>query len=282
MRLPAALCRGPARRTGVPGAARRAPAHERMLQHELRHALARDQFHLVYQPICSVEDGATRSFEALLRWEHPSLGSIEPQRFIGLAEDSGLILDIGDWVFRAAADECLRLRRGSASEVRVGVNVTQMQLASRPTTQLWVRYLHDIGLPCEAMTLEITERTVSRWPERVADHLAQLADSGLRISIDDFGTGYSNLAMLAQLRPHSLKLDASLVQGLAACERSRTIAHAVVSMAHRLHMQVVAEGIELPAQAHISRELGCDLGQGWWYSRPLSPAQLPRRLAAAA
>lgn len=132
------------------------------------------------------------------------------------------------------------------------------------------------------MILEITERTMSRWPERVAGHLAQLADCGLRIAIDDFGTGYSNLAMLAQLRPHSLKLDASLVRGLAGSERSRTIAHAVVSMAHRLRMQVVAEGVEVPAQARISRELGCDLGQGWRYSRPLSSAQLLGRVAAAA
>ncbi len=282
MRGPAAPGRGPARRPGIPGAARRGAAHARVLQHELRHALASGQFHLVYQPICSVEDGRTRSFEALLRWEHPILGSIEPQRFIGLAERSGLILDIGDWVFRAAAAECLRLRRSSGREVRIAVNVTQLQLASRPTTQLWVRHLQDIGLPCEAMTLEITERTMSQWPELVAGHLAQLAASGLRISIDDFGTGYSNLAMLAQLHPHSLKLDASLVRGLGACERSRTIAHAVVSMAHRLHMQVVAEGVEVPAQARISRELGCDLGQGWWYSRPLSPGQLLHSLAAAA
>ena len=252
-----------------------APAHPTAgIAAELARASQRGQFRLVYQPICSMREPAPPAFEALLRWDHPWLGSVAPDDFIGLAEHNGLILDIGDWVFRSAAEECLRLRRATDLPVRVAVNVSALQLASRAAMQLWLRHLHGIGLPADALTLEITERVMSRRPEAMCEHLAELRAAGLRISLDDFGTGYSNLAMLGQAPIDTLKLDRSLTRCLADSQRHRTIARSIVELAHQLRIQVVAEGVENPAQAWISSEMGCDFAQGFWYGRPVPASQL--------
>ena len=262
-------------------AARRGRAAQRQLLDELRHAAHRGQLQLAYQPIHAMRGAAPHDFEALLRWRHPLLGEVAPERFIALAEHSGLILELGDWVFQAAAAECARLRAASGRAVRVGVNVSPLQLASRATVQLWLRHLQDIGLPADALTVEITERVMLRHPETVAGQLRLLAEAGVRIALDDFGTGYSNLAMLGQLPVHALKLDRSLTQGLVGSERHRTIARSIVGMAHGLRMEVVAEGVEQTEQAAITQELGCDFVQGYWYGRPLSPAQAEQWLRAS-
>ncbi len=262
-------------------ALRPARGAQRQLLDELRHAAHRGQLRLAYQPIHSLRGTDTPGFEALLRWNHPRFGEVAPERFIPLAEHSGLILEIGDWVLRSAAAECKRLRACSGRAVRVGVNVSPLQLGSRATMQLWLHYLQDLGLPADALTVEITEQVMLRHPEAVAGQLRLLADAGVRIALDDFGVGYSNLAMLGQLPVHALKLDRSLTQGLVASERHRTIAGSIVGMAHRLRMQVVAEGVEQTTQAAITHELGCDFGQGWWYGRPLSAAQARQWLHAA-
>ncbi len=264
---------------------RRAPrparGGQRQLVDELRHAAHRGQLRLAYQPIHSLRGAGAPDFEALLRWHHPLLGEVAPERFIALAEHSGLILEIGDWVLRTAAADCRRLRACSGRAVRVGVNVSPLQLGSRATMQLWLQHLRELELPADALTVEITERVMLRHPEAVAGQLRLLADAGVRIALDDFGVGYSKLAMLGQLPVHALKLDRSLTQALVASERHRTIAGSMVGMAHRLRMQVVAEGVEQTTQAAITQELGCDFAQGWWYGRPLSAAQTEQWLRAA-
>ncbi len=255
---------------------------QRGFEGELGRALQRGQFRLVYQPILRMPDGGPPQFEALLRWQHPRLGAVAPDSFIALAEDNGQILHIGDWVFRTAADECLRLRRASGQPVRIAVNVSPLQLASRSTLQLWVQYLQGIGLPAHALTLEITERVMTQRPDQVARHLRLLGDAGFRLALDDFGSGYSNLAMLGQFQLDTLKLDRSLTRCLAHSERHRTITTSIVEMAHQLRMKVVAEGVEGPAEATITSDLGCDYAQGYWYGMPLSSAQVAQRLADAA
>ncbi|WP_297908205.1 EAL domain-containing protein [Thiomonas sp.] len=251
------------------------------LMDELRLALRRGQLRLAYQPIHRMRGADPSSFEALLRWRHPVLGDVAPEHFIDLAERSGLILEIGDWAFRAAAAECRRLRATSGRAVHVAINVSPLQLSSRTTVQLWLRHLQDIDLPPDAISVEITERVMVRHPEAAAGQLRLLADAGVRIALDDFGVGYSNLAMLGQLPVHALKFDRSLTQALVDSERHRTIACSVVDMAHRLRMQVVAEGIERTAQAALTHEMGFDFGQGYWYGRPLSAAQAEQWLRAA-
>ncbi len=274
---PVAASSAPPRRRAL----RPARGTQRQLLDELRHAAHRGQLRLAYQPIQSLRGTGAPDFEALLRWNHPLFGEIAPERFIALAEQSGLILDIGDWVFRTAAAECMRLRACSGRDVRIGVNVSPLQLGSRATMQLWLQHLRDLQLPADALTVEITERVMLRHPEAVAGQLRLLADAGVRIALDDFGVGYSNLAMLGQLPVHALKLDRSLIQALVASERHRTIAGSIVGMAHRLRMQVVAEGVEQTTQAAITHELGCDFAQGWWYGRPLSAARTEQWLRAS-
>ena len=264
------------------GARARAPAPApRGYEAELAGACRRGEFGLVYQPICSMRDAAAPAFEALLRWQHPVLGAVAPELFIATAERNGLILDIGDWVFRAAADECRRLRRATGLPVRIAVNVSALQLASRAALRLWLQHLDDIGLPAEALTLEITERVMSERPQDMFEHLRQLSEAGFGISLDDFGTGYSNLAMLGHAPLDLLKLDGSLTRCLPDSPRHRAIARAVVALAHQLGIQVVAEGVEQPAQARASSELGCDFAQGYWYGRPMSAAQVERQLSQA-
>lgn len=247
-------------------------------QAELGLARQREQFSLVYQPICGMRDATPPAFEALLRWQHPVLGAVAPESFIALAEHSGLILDIGDWVFRTAADDCLRLRRTTGQPVRIAINVSALQLASRPAMRLWLHHLHDIGLPADALTLEITERVMSQRPQDMSEHLHELSAAGLCIALDDFGTGYSNLAMLGHAPLDVLKLDGSLIRCLADSPRHRAIARSMVDLAHQLGIQVVAEGVEQAAQAWISSEMGCDFAQGFWYGRPLALAQVERQL----
>ncbi len=251
------------------------------LMEELRLALRRGQLRLAYQPIHRMRGADSSSFEALLRWRHPVLGDVAPEHFIDLAEQDGLILELGDWAFRAAAAECRRLRSVSGRSVHVAINVSALQLSSRPGMQIWLRHLQDIDLPADALSVEITERVMVRHPEAVAGQLRLLADAGVRIALDDFGVGYSNLALLGQLPVHALKFDRSLTQALVDSERHRTIASSIVDMAHRLRMQVVAEGVEQTAQAAITHELGFDFAQGYWYGRPLSAAQAEQWLRAA-
>ncbi len=259
-----------------------APALRSAVECELGRALQRGQFRLVYQPILRLGGGGPPLFEALLRWEHPRLGAVSPESFIAMAEENGQILYIGDWVFRTAAAECLRLRRLTGQALRLSVNVSPLQLASRASLQLWIQHLQDIGLPAQALTLEITERVMSQQPRRVAEHLQLLAEAGFRIALDDFGSGYSNLAMLGQFQLDGLKLDRSLTRCLARSQRHRTITSSIVELAHQLQMQVVAEGVEEADDASITRALGCDFGQGYWFARPLSAQQVEQRLAAAA
>ncbi len=265
--------------------ARSAPAlaqapQPRDLEQELGCALARSQFRLVYQPIRGMRAAVAPAFEALLRWDHPVFGAVAPDRFIPLAERNGMILDIGDWVFRGAADACRRLRAECGQAVRVAVNVSALQLASRPVTRLWQSYLEQIGLPPDALTLEITEHVMSQQPELMLQHVAELGRAGFRFALDDFGTGYANLALLAQIPADCLKLDRSLTRRLPDSSRHRTIADSVIRLAHDLSMQVVAEGVESPAEAWITSEMGCDFAQGYWFGKPASAEHVARHLAA--
>lgn len=260
------------------------------LSSELRPAVERDEFVLEYQPLVQLEDGGLRGVEALVRWQHPQFGLLTPNRFIGLAEEDGSIVQLGRWVLRTA---CLQARRWQLEHpgvppVYVSVNVAVRQVWDSDLVADVAQILQETQLPPEMLQLELTESAVMGSAGRPLQALQALSDMGVRIAIDDFGTGYSNLAYLSRLPVSVLKLDGSFVRGFQgdgaggapADPADAVIVEAMVQLAHRLGLTVTAECVETAEQADRLRRIGCDTGQGWLYSRPVRPERISQLLAA--
>jgi diguanylate cyclase (GGDEF)-like protein/PAS domain S-box-containing protein len=252
------------------------------LASELREALRLQQFSLVYQPILSLRDPAAppRRAEALLRWRHPQLGDVSPAQFIPIAETSGLIVDIGDWVFREAAAQALAWRAGGHEDFQISINKSPVQFLSERSHRLqpdWFSHLRGLGLGGDALAVEITEGLLLERDEAVAERLRALRDAGLAISLDDFGTGYSSLSYLQHHEIDTVKIDRSFVAGLEGGGKALALCRAIVTMAHELGMEVVAEGVETEAQMVALREMGCDWGQGWWFGRGVPAAEFEEK-----
>lgn len=241
-------------------------------------ALERGEFYLDYQPLTSLRDGSLLGVEALVRWRHPELGVLRPGSFIGLAEETGLIVPLGAWVLAEACREAERWPARGGRTPFVSVNLAVRQVHRPGLVQEVHRLLERTGLPPERLQLEITESTMMSTTEEPVRALRGLADLGVRIAIDDFGTGYSNLAYLRDLPVTELKVAGEFVAGLrapAADPGSRTderILASLVSLAHALDLTVTAEGVETAGQAERLRAIGCDAGQGWHFGRP-APAE---------
>jgi len=249
---------------------------------ELREALRLQQLSLVYQPILSLrEPGAPpRKAEALLRWKHPQLGDVSPAQFIPIAEATGLIVDIGDWVFREAAAQALAWRTAGHEGFQISINKSPVQfLGERSHREQpdWAKYLRDMGLNGDALAVEITEGLLLERDAAVAERLRDLRAAGMTISLDDFGTGYSSLSYLQHHEIDTVKIDRSFVAGLESGGKSLALCRAIVTMSHELGMEVVAEGVETEAQAQMLRDMGCDWGQGWWFGRGVSAAEFEER-----
>jgi diguanylate cyclase (GGDEF)-like protein/PAS domain S-box-containing protein len=249
---------------------------------ELRDALQLAQFSLVYQPILSLQEpqAPPRKAEALLRWTHPRLGEVSPAQFIPIAETSGLIVDIGDWVFREAAAQVQAWRAAGHAGFQVSINKSPVQFLSERSHRLqpdWISHLRDLGLGGDALAVEITEGLLLERDEAVAERLRALREAGLSISLDDFGTGYSSLSYLQHHEIDTVKIDRSFVAGLEGGGKALALCRAIVTMAHELGMEVVAEGVETEAQAHVLRDMGCDWGQGWWFGKGVPAAEFERR-----
>ena len=260
-------------------------AERAQLDEELRRALARDEFTLVFQPQVGARDGAVVAAEALLRWQHPQDGPRLPATFIARAEESGMIVEIGDWVVARVAETLARWGAMGIGQ-RLAVNISQRELDHA----LFFRRLHEAmrraGAPANLLELEITESLAMKCSREVIDALALLRADGATIAIDDFGTGYSNLARLRELPIDRIKLDRSVIEHIAARAEARTIAHAVISLVHGLGCEAVAEGIESDAQANVLRVIGCDVLQGYAVAPPMDEPTLltwtrgqPQRLA---
>lgn len=248
---------------------------------ELREALPQRQFSLVYQPILSLRDpkAPPRKAEALLRWTHPKLGDVSPAQFIPLAETSGLIVDIGDWVFREAAAQARAWREAGYAGFQIGINKSPVQFLSERSHRLqpdWVQHLGELGLSGDALAVEITEGLLLERDEAVAERLRALRAAGMSISLDDFGTGYSSLSYLQHHDIDTVKIDRSFVAGLEAGGKALALCRAIVTMAHELGMAVVAEGIETEAQMLALQAMGCDWGQGWWFGKGVSAGEFER------
>jgi diguanylate cyclase (GGDEF)-like protein len=253
---------------------------------ELREALRLQQFSLVYQPILSLRDPAAppRKAEALLRWHHPQLGDVSPAQFIPIAETTGLIVDIGDWVFRTAAAQAQAWRAAGHAGFQISINKSPVQFLSERSHRMqpdWITHLRGMGMRGDALAVEITEGLLLERDAAVADRLRALREAGLTISLDDFGTGYSSLSYLQHHEIDTVKIDRSFVAGLENGGKALALCRAIVTMAHELGMEVVAEGVETEAQMLALREMGCDWGQGWWFGRGVPAREFEARWLGA-
>ena len=252
------------------------------LASDLRLALPGEQFHLVYQPIVALAGGPVRKAEALLRWQHPVRGAVSPAEFIPVAESSGLIVEIGDWVFGTAARQVRDWRRTLDPSFQVSVNKSPAQFhhlqRARPR---WLDELAAHRLPGQSLMVEITEGLLIDNHAGVAELLLALRQAGVAVALDDFGTGYSSLSYLQKFEIDCIKIDQSFVRHLAPGARELALCKAMVVMAHQLGMQVVAEGVETAQQRDLLRDAGCDFAQGYLFSRPLPPEAFEAWLRAA-
>ncbi|NTV11888.1 MAG: EAL domain-containing protein, partial [Zoogloea sp.] len=250
------------------------------INNDLWFALARNQFELYYQPILELASGRIVKAEALLRWRHPERGMISPAEFIPLAEENGLITDIGDWVFRQAALAARRWRDLGQRDIKVSVNKSPRQFQAGNTQEAWPEFLNEIGLSAECLVIEITEGLLLENRPEVAEKLLAFRDAGIEIALDDFGTGYSAMSYLKKFHIDYLKIDQSFVRDMGHDPADRAIAEAIIVMAHKLGLKVIAEGVETIAQRDLLTTAGCDYGQGYLFARPLPAAEFEALLTA--
>ena len=239
---------------------------------DLRRGLTQEEFRNVYQPIVNPLDGAVIGFEALVRWEHPQRGTVPPGDFIPIAEETGLIIQLGESVLHRACCDAVSWDARHGNELRVSVNVSPKQLAHRSLVPTVRKTLAETGLPAHRLSLEITETALIDDADGALEKLVELKELGVHLELDDFGTGYSSLTFARTFPIDALKIDRSFIEGLAHNDEDQAIVSAVVSMARALGLGVVAEGVETQEQATQLRLMGCGLAQGFLFSRPLSPS----------
>jgi diguanylate cyclase (GGDEF)-like protein len=259
-----------------------APWHQ-ATEHELRDAIGLGQLRLVYQPIVALASGEVVGVEALVRWHHPSRGLLGPVDFIPLAEESGLIEDLGRWVLQEACVQATGWQSlgGADRPLLLSVNVSVQQFRDEGWAAEVAGVLAATGMPGSRLVLEITESTLMDDSEVSGMRLQELRDLGVRLAVDDFGTGYSSLAYLRRMPVDFLKIDKSFVDGVTGDAHESALARAVVKLAATLGLAAVAEGIERPEQAEILSTLGCRYGQGLWLGPPMPPGELEKRLREA-
>ena len=245
------------------------PSERHMLHRELLHAIERGQLELLYQPVYDVLSGTIASVEALVRWRHPTLGMIVPDRFIPLAEESGLIAGIGEWVIARVCEQIRQWVDAGLTDVRVSLNVSARQLDRLALHRFIGDAIRSNGIDPSTLEVEVTETSILRDVYGVTLLLRELRDMGLRVAIDDFGAGYTSLAFLRDLPVDNLKIDRSFVRDVATGNFDGAVVRAVVGLARSLGLRTIAEGVEDRAQMDVLRELRCDAVQGFLFSRPL-------------
>ena len=247
-----------------------ATRQRRGLERDLRYALRRNEFFLVFQPIFALDNNHIAGCETLLRWRHPTLGVRRPAEFLHITEETGLINEIGHWVFLDACKAAVAWPK----DIRVAVNVSAKQLRQTSILSSVVKALTASALQPNRLEIEITETAVIEESEQVLSNLRALRDLGVRIALDDFGTGYSSLTYLRRLSPDSIKIDGLFVREMATNAESASIVKSLIALSHDLGINVVAEGIETAEQLHFLRRHNCEEGQGYFLSMPKLPNEI--------
>ena len=240
-----------------------------LLLGDLHIALKQNQFQMYYQPIVDLKSGDVNKAEALIRWNHPSLGLISPNDFISLAEESGLIVEIGDWVFKEATNQAKEWKEQYSADFKISINKSPVQFKKTNNLDTWMEYLTKIALSGENIVIEITESLLVENDHHVVQKLLKFRDEGIEVAIDDFGTGYSSLSYLKKFDIDYIKIDKSFVDNLATSSQDTVLCEAMIAMAHKLGIKVIAEGIEDKTQKEILQSMDCDYGQGYFYAKPL-------------
>ncbi|WP_260295319.1 putative bifunctional diguanylate cyclase/phosphodiesterase [Sedimenticola hydrogenitrophicus] len=252
-----------------------ASAYDRItLEGSLRRAIEQDELMVYYQPQKSLATDRYVGLEALVRWQHPEQGTLPPARFLPVAEASGLIVPLGNWVLKSACRQMVEWQRIGLPIDTVSVNLAGKQIRRDDLVESIANVLDETGCRPEWLELEVTEGFIMSEIHASIDALRQLRDMGIKLAIDDFGTGYSSLSYLKKLPIHRLKIDRSFVQDLADDNDDVAIVKAIVSLGHSLQLEIIAEGVETPYQENFLRQLGCEMGQGYLYSQPLPSAQV--------
>ncbi|GBL44793.1 diguanylate cyclase/phosphodiesterase [Sulfuriferula multivorans] len=258
-----------------------AAAERLLLESSLRQAIDRNQLLLHYQPLVNIADGRIVATEALVRWNHPELGLISPARFIPIAEDSGVIIPLGDWVLRRACYQLKQWREQGIPLQRMVVNLSPRQFRQKHLVQTFTQVLKETGVDPHWLGLEVTESVIMENPEEAIGILCELKALGIELSLDDFGTGYSSLSYLKRFPIDKLKIDQSFVRDITTDPDDEGMVAAIIVMAHQLSIRVVAEGVETEAQLAFLRGQGCDEYQGYYFSRPLPADELDTTSVAA-
>jgi diguanylate cyclase (GGDEF)-like protein/PAS domain S-box-containing protein len=262
------------------GMRERAEMH-RSLMHGLPQALDAEEFFLLYQPIYSMRSRVILKAEALLRWNHPEFGVVPPMEFIPFAEDRQLIHRLGNWVFQRAAGQLAHWRGRYRTALQVTVNISPLQLSAGGVDLAeWLMRLEELGLRGDSVMLELTERMLNNMDCGIVDKLDRLRVAGMRIGLDDFGVGMSSLSFMSSLPVDYIKLDQVFTKHIAADSNALMVCEAIILLAHKLGLKVIAEGVTTPEQHELLRQAGCDAGQGYWYGAPLTPEALEERLRA--
>ena len=241
------------------------------MENDLRLAIENDQFFLLYQPIVHLDSGRVDGFEALLRWQHPTKGIVSPLDFIPLAEEIGIIVPIGEWVLREACMELARWRQlPGLDNLFVSVNLSRKQLRCPNLVENIRDILQETNLPSTAVKLEITESAIMEDMDLAVIILSQIRDLGIDLHVDDFGTGYSSLSCLHNFPVSGMKIDRSFINNVVDNPDHIAIVNAVVTLAHNLRLDLIAEGVETLDQMSMLKSMGCDFAQGYFFQQPLS------------
>ena len=247
----------------------------RQMVADLRVAIDDKQFTVVYQPVVDMKTNQILKAEALIRWQHPTNGAVSPMEFIPVAEETGMIVEIGDWVFFEVANQLAKWRETIHESFQISINKSPVQFHNKGNSHAaWFDYLRALGLPGESLVVEITEGLMLDKNSVVSDKLLAFRDAGVQVAVDDFGTGYSSLSYLKKFDIDYIKIDKSFVQNLSIYSEDMVLCEAIIVMAHKLGLKVVAEGIETIEQRDLLVAVGCDYGQGYLFSRPASASEI--------
>jgi EAL domain-containing protein (putative c-di-GMP-specific phosphodiesterase class I) len=266
--------------TGVSGNIRRPETPVDLMVQQLRQALTRGELYLHYQPQYNTEFNEIEAFEALLRWRNPVLGTLPPDMFIKTAEETGLIIPIGEWVLRTACQFIRRIHQAGSNACRIAVNVSVAQVGQENFVERVLAILQETGLESAFLELELTELLPQGALDRLNERLQALKAREIRIALDDFGTGYASLSCLNQLRVDTLKIDKSFINGILEQKESGVLTRSIIGIGRELGLTVIAEGVENAAQVSCLTTWGCPRIQGYFYSEPVNATAALRMIKA--